>query len=700
MKKTKLQHFLIFFIILLCVIVLPITFSKYIENFNVKITLNVRKPAYTVKFFSNRNDGNPDEVSSQSFVYGTSQNLNKNNYTNGSLYFTEWNTSANGSGTSYNDEQEVNNLSSVDNSEVNLYAQWVSGVARIGNTYYTKLQSALDAVPKNGTETTVELLANVNENLKILKNQNVRLELRNHTVSITTGSIMDNSGTVNVINGILTSSSTSDGAINNQSTGRLIINGSQVLMTVKKGKQAIYNNAGIVEIKSSSYLYSASDPALNSNVRATLQNQASGTVVITGGTIVSESYQAINNIGTMTIGVKDDSVDKTNPIIQGATIGLNIANAATCNFYDGIIKGYEQAVNNENKVVDVETGYNIVHSAQEIDNKIYKTVYLALTTNTTTVSFNANGGTTSESTRTVETGTALGYFPTVSKSGQVLTGWYTLDEEPITESTIITSDVAFIANWESFNVAEVSGVQYSTLQKAINAVPTNNTKTVVKLLRSTSENVLVKLNQNVEFNLQNFTLSNSGNDPLIDNSGTIEIYNGTYTSNGTSSVINNNATGRTLVRGGRIIATGTRQCIYNYGNGIVEITDNAYLVSSATDAQANASIERATVQNLVNGIVNITGGKIVGLNQQAISNEGTLTLGTSGGGIDISSPEIIGHTYGIKSIGTISFYDGIVKGIDGGFSGTISNQEANTQISSGTDTIDNETYITEYLEEL
>ena len=57
--------------------ILPIAYAKYSQSFNKKITLNIRKPKYTVEFYSNRDDGNADEVKSQDFVYGTKQKLKK-----------------------------------------------------------------------------------------------------------------------------------------------------------------------------------------------------------------------------------------------------------------------------------------------------------------------------------------------------------------------------------------------------------------------------------------------------------------------------------------------------------------------------------------------------------------------------------------------------------------------------------------------
>ena len=138
--------------------------------------------------------------------------------------------------------------------------------------------------------------------------------------------------------------------------------------------------------------------------------------------------------------------------------------------------------------------------------------------------------------------------------------------------------------------------------------------------------------------------------------------------------------------------------LYNDG-GVVLITGDAYLSSTATGTPEKATLERATVQSLPKGNIIITGGTIVCETQQAVSNEGILIVGTKDGTINNTRPIIRGETYGIKSVGTFKFYDGIAKGIDGGISGTISEKAANTQLASGTEVIDEKTYVTEYLEE-
>ena len=69
--------------------------------------------------------------------------------------------------------------------------------------------------------------------------------------------------------------------------------------------------------------------------------------------------------------------------------------------------------------------------------------------------------------------------------------------------------------------------------------------------------------------------------------------NGTITSDTTFSAVDVETTGTFIITGGRIIATGTRQTIYNRGN--VTISGDPYLSSISTI--------RATIQNTGTGTI-------------------------------------------------------------------------------------------------
>ena len=86
----------------------------------LKLTYSFTANTYIVKFNYNGGSGS---MSDQEFTYDQAQNLNKNTFKRSGYTFIGWNTKQNGSGTSYSDEAYVQNLTTVSNGEVILYAQ-------------------------------------------------------------------------------------------------------------------------------------------------------------------------------------------------------------------------------------------------------------------------------------------------------------------------------------------------------------------------------------------------------------------------------------------------------------------------------------------------------------------------------------------------------------------------------------------------
>ena len=85
--------------------------------------------SYTVGFNANGGDGT---MTNQSFTYDVVQALSANAFTRTGYTFTGWNTTADGTGTSYEDGTEVSNLSSAVGGEVTLYAQWTANSYTVG----------------------------------------------------------------------------------------------------------------------------------------------------------------------------------------------------------------------------------------------------------------------------------------------------------------------------------------------------------------------------------------------------------------------------------------------------------------------------------------------------------------------------------------------------------------------------------------
>lgn len=76
---------------------------------------------YKVKFVANGGEGTMED---QDFLFDTAQNLTANAFTRTGYFYANWNSKADGTGTAYEDKQEVKNLASKRDKVVKLYAQW------------------------------------------------------------------------------------------------------------------------------------------------------------------------------------------------------------------------------------------------------------------------------------------------------------------------------------------------------------------------------------------------------------------------------------------------------------------------------------------------------------------------------------------------------------------------------------------------
>ena len=336
------------------------------------------------------------------------------------------------------------------------------------------------------------------------------------------------------------------------------------------------------------------------------------------------------------------------------------------------------------------------------------TYYAHWSAETFTVEFDANQGTLlpGEEEKTVENGNQVGSLPEPTRTGFGFAGWYTEASggTRINETQVITENVTYYAHWISNSVAQIGTIRYTSLQEAVNDVPTDNTETTITLLTDTLEAVDVAANKNIVLNLQNYTLYNNGsktvgNDTVaIRNRGTIKIINGTVTANAKSAAINNETGGKLIITGGNVTNTGTgnnanRQAIYNNG-GRLEISGTAYI--TAKNSGAYNGYDRGAIQNLNSGTVIITGGTIESSTSHAIVNQSgcTLTLGTKDNNPDSTTPVIQGKKYGIQNRATFNFYDGIVKGVTDSINGTVTDTESGATRVDDTETIGTDTYNT------
>ena len=74
------------------------------------------------------------------------------------------------------------------------------------------------------------------------------------------------------------------------------------------------------------------------------------------------------------------------------------------------------------------------------------------------VTFNANGGSSDEKSRKVQSGEKVGTLPTATRKGYLLEGWFTKSKggEKVSASTAVTRSVTYYAHWEKVNLLSVS----------------------------------------------------------------------------------------------------------------------------------------------------------------------------------------------------------------------------------------------------
>ena len=286
---------------------------------------------------------------------------------NDTVFFNGWYTKPNGKGERVNSDYVVS-------GDMQLYAYWresdklcsVSG----NGAEYSSLQGCISAA---GESDTITLLSDiVTQNVIVDSNKSITLDLNGFTISddnVATMPVINNQGTLTVINGTMTTSMRA-GVIDN--TGKLYI-GSDARIIATGIRQAIYNEGGELTISNGAYLASTSSSAERAAVHSKNTPNATAKVTITGGTIISSATEAVKiEGGTLTIGTSGLPIGREAPIIQGATYGVNTSVNIT--MYDGELRGKTAAINNANRIL-TETGVPPVGETATIDGVVYKILY-------------------------------------------------------------------------------------------------------------------------------------------------------------------------------------------------------------------------------------------------------------------------------------------------------------------------------------
>ena len=410
--------------------------------------------------------------------------------------------------------------------DITLYASWITGnqVARVNGVGYDTLDAAIAAVPTSGVKTRVIILRDItlSTTVTIPSNKWVEIAGRNHTIdgnvslitnngtldiisgtmntanskvsvsivlnklsssilNVSGGNLTNNStyngdnsvientsGTVNITGGVFTGNAAS-AAINNKKSGTVEISGGTIIGTnIIKG-QAIYLDSGTVTISGNPYIENNSTDMPNissNNPRAAVDNNG-GTLIITGGTIVSKNYSAVitRKTGTTTtIGIDDGTIDILTPVLRGKRYGLErTVDTAVVKIYDGIFESLDngQAINTTNvtKPADInfETNGTVV-----VDGIAYHAAYLIPPSITINFYEESNGVAIPV---IVNSGSSFGNnLPTPNpKQGYYFDGWYIDGNplQPVTSETVATRPFDVYAKW-------VQSVSNATIDTAMN----------------------------------------------------------------------------------------------------------------------------------------------------------------------------------------------------------------------------------------
>ncbi len=314
---------------------------------------------------------------------------------------------------------------------------------------------------------------------------------------------------------------------------------------------------------------------------------------------------------------------------------------------------------------------------------------------TYTITFDAEGGTVSEPTRSVVEYHTIGTLPEPTRPGAEFAGWYTdaTYQTKVEPTTVVNSAMTLHAKWSSTSGAKIGDNYYASINEAIQNVLDDGNEYTITVLRDVSTKLTIPAGKKIVLDCGNYTISNNAQTFILENYGELKIVNGIFSTTSTgAAAINNESTGTMTITGTRVIATGKKQAVYNNG-GSLTINGDAYLSNTSTD--------RAALHNLANGTLTITSGTVESANYSALYNqEGTLIIGTDDTTINTTAPSFKGKTYGVQSSINYTFYDGIAKGITNAVSDVnkISTIADNSEIITGTEEIDGKTYKTLHLQ--
>ena len=399
---------------------------------------------YQVAFNAN---GGTGTMSNQSFTYGAAAKaLTTNAFTRTGYTFIGWNTSADGQGDAYLDEEQVQNLTSTNNDVVTLYAQWLRNDVQVtllkdGSIYSnsgmqvtlyngTTATSHSATVSSGSTATFTEVVAGT-YNIYVGKDSNHKTTLIDSNVDVTVPKT-----DVSIGNG-----NTSTAIVNyytltlNKDSNTTTVNGAGVYLSNQTA--SISATAFATNYEFDNWTKTEGNTPANANSASTTVSMSAKTTLTANAKLsgYSITFNANGGTGTMSnqvIPMNTSATIKANTFTKsGETfIGWNTqANGQGTAYLDeeeitptGNMTLYAQW----QEVWAVNLSYSNENTFIPCADAQCALDYIAGMVMPHTITYNANGGTGTMSSQTVNANDSVTLTTNVfTKSGSTFEGWNT-----------------------------------------------------------------------------------------------------------------------------------------------------------------------------------------------------------------------------------------------------------------------------------
>jgi len=555
-------------------------------------------------------------------------------------------------------------------------------VAAIGSTGYATLADAFAAVPANGTETTIVLLKDANISfdtatyVNVASNQNAVLDLNGYKVT---------SGT------------------NFANSSQLFLNDGTLVIQDSAGGGSITHGAN------PAWIYDGSGNYAGSYASNLITNR--GTLTVKGGTLEnvstgSAAYVVDNNstVSSPVFNMEGGSLKAAKTAVRGylnSTVNDNTINISAGEIYSaggyGIM--FQSPNDNKNKGDLTITGGTLTSESTTYPLAMY--AYATAGSDTSAINVSITGG---EFEGNIALSGGMDKAEVEVGGSVVANDAYSFGEKKFISGGTFANNVNdfCVEDYEAkYNeetgtygvdempdVAEVNGVKYKTLAKAIAAVPADGTETTVTLLSNielvgnvgvvipAGKNVVLELNGKtingtVTESKESYVIRNYGTLTVQDSAGGGVIKNSCTTPqpgdwpnyNYTTNVIDNNGT--VIIKSGTIENTANGAICYAVDNSAPDGYNPVLKLEGGTLKQMNYTPVRVWGTDSNSSEFYMTGGTIEGLYGVAVNFGNGSAPKVK---VEISDGAVVAASYALYSSGTdnITNYDNASLKVTGG----------------------------------